>query len=530
MSPRYCGDDCVNKSVTVTVDNPDSLRSRKRGQLYRHLSDIRSWIVLHRTLNTMTFYNTRRAFCLTSAFVLLLVSPLSTFTRQDEIPKGSIIERVVCITDPTQSYALYLPSDYSPQKKWPVIYAFDPDARGNVPVKLYQEAAEKYGYIVAGSYNSQNGMQTAALQNAISKLIGDTRSRFSIDEKRVYATGFSGGARVATRVASSCSGCIAGVIACGAGFPSDITPTSATSFVLYGTVGIDDFNFPELKRLDDKLDAINVPHRIATFSGGHEWASSSLLVQALEWIEIQAMRAGRKAHDDLFIDAEWKKRIELAHAQENEKKLFDAFETYRSMIADFKGLKEIAECESKMRALRETKEVKQALKDEQEQLTEQLDIAKRIIDLGATMLEVPSKRSSTLKDMRVIIENLRLKAKLNDDSRERRIARRAIRQVLAQTYEAAMFAYLPNQQYDVALANLEVAALIVPDSWRIPFEMARAFSMIGEKKKAILSLQNAIEKGLTDPTVIEDQKDFANIRNEGAFRLTVERLRKGIKD
>jgi hypothetical protein len=69
---------------------------------------------------------------------------------------GQVIERVLCAGSPGQSYALYLPSNYTPSRRWPILYAFDPGARGRIPVALYKDAAEKYGYIVAGSNNSQN--------------------------------------------------------------------------------------------------------------------------------------------------------------------------------------------------------------------------------------------------------------------------------------------------------------------------------------------------------------------------------------
>ncbi len=101
-----------------------------------------------------------------------------------------------CAAKPDQSYALYLPSHYVPNKKWPIVYAFDPDARGEIPVKLMQDAAEHFGYIVVGSNNSRNGswkMETEAAQ----AMWNDTHARFAIDDRRIYFAGFSGGARVA---------------------------------------------------------------------------------------------------------------------------------------------------------------------------------------------------------------------------------------------------------------------------------------------------------------------------------------------
>src|ERR1041384_4956379 len=74
-----------------------------------------------------------------------------------EIPKGRIVEGVSCIEDASQTYALYLPSNYSPDRKWPVLYALDPGARGKAPLEHYKDAAEKWGWILIGSNNSRNG-------------------------------------------------------------------------------------------------------------------------------------------------------------------------------------------------------------------------------------------------------------------------------------------------------------------------------------------------------------------------------------
>src|SRR4051794_8103192 len=72
-------------------------------------------------------------------------------------PSGQIIPDVKCASDASQSYALYLPSNYTPDRTWPIIFGFDPGGRGQNAVDRYQAAAEKYGYIIAGSNNSRNG-------------------------------------------------------------------------------------------------------------------------------------------------------------------------------------------------------------------------------------------------------------------------------------------------------------------------------------------------------------------------------------
>jgi predicted esterase len=219
---------------------------------------------------------------------------------------GRILSPVSCTKEPAQTYALYVPSNYSRERKWPVIFCFDPGGRGRTPVERLQAAAEKYGYIVAGSLTSRNG-PWAANAAAIQAMVRDVESHLLIDVRRIYAAGLSGGARVATQVALG--GLAKGVIACSAGFPaSEEGIPGKVPFVFFGTAGTDDFNHGELWRLDGELESRKATHRIVFFNGGHEWASVALLTEAVEWLELQAMRAGTRAKDDAFVASQWQVR------------------------------------------------------------------------------------------------------------------------------------------------------------------------------------------------------------------------------
>src|SRR5262249_38519307 len=59
--------------------------------------------------------------------------PAHTFDAQ--AARGKITQ-VVALEDPAQSYALYLPSQYPTNRRWPVIYAFDPVGRGKTAVEV----------------------------------------------------------------------------------------------------------------------------------------------------------------------------------------------------------------------------------------------------------------------------------------------------------------------------------------------------------------------------------------------------------
>ena len=63
------------------------------------------------------------------------------------LPSGQIIPEVSMNIDSSLSFSLYIPSSYSISSKWPVLLLFDASAHGTLPLTLYKESAEHFGYI-----------------------------------------------------------------------------------------------------------------------------------------------------------------------------------------------------------------------------------------------------------------------------------------------------------------------------------------------------------------------------------------------
>jgi len=198
----------------------------------------------------------------------------------EPLPKGQVIERVVCAGEEQQSYALYLPPQYEPERTWPILYCLDPGAHGRIPVERFAEAAGRAGWIVVGSNNSRNGPIEIA-REAIRWMLDDTHQRFSIDDSRIYTAGFSGGARIALAWAAGSR--VSGVIACGAGFSGGTIPKEVP-FRIYATAGVDDFNFDEVYGMSRELHRRGVLQRFSEFAGGHDWLPESLTASALEFL------------------------------------------------------------------------------------------------------------------------------------------------------------------------------------------------------------------------------------------------------
>jgi dienelactone hydrolase len=435
---------------------------------------------------------------------------------QSGLPKGEIVERVAVGADASQSYALYLPKSYTPERKWPILYAFEPMGRGKLPVGIFQEAAEKYGYIVVGSDNSRNGLDGADLSKILSALWGDTHQRFSIDERRVYTTGFSGGARVAVSLAASCR-CVAGVIGNGAGFPSQLKPAADLPFIYFNAIGIDDYNFSEINALQKSLAEVKLTHRIEKFDGAHQWLTEAVAEEALAWMQLHAIKRGILAEDEKFLEEYFQSRVARAAESLAKKQPLESFSAYTAVAADFSGIKDIAQISREIESQRRSDELRKAMREEGRQIAMQAKHAAFILSLGAKLMSAEEK-ITVLPELRNYLAYLQKDAGEKVDGSERRIARRALGQVFAQAYEAGLFTFERAKKYDLALINYELANEINPQSPRVPYDRARVYALSGQMKKALEFLEKAAGLGFKNWPEMEAEKAFEKLRQEERFR------------
>jgi pimeloyl-ACP methyl ester carboxylesterase len=338
------------------------------------------------------------------------------------LPTGSVIDEVKCEADPSHSYALYLPRAFTTDRTWPVIIAFDPGGRGRTPVERYQDAAEQYGFIVAGSNNSRNGVPN--LEKIITTLTTDVLTRLPIDPKRIYTAGMSGGSRVALLLALGAKD-IAGAIASSAGYP-DSKPRKTVPFPIFATAGTEDFNHIEMRLLDR---ALTTPHRVVIFNGGHAWLSSDLAVEAVEWMELQAIKTGRKPRDEAQIDRIFAKRLAGVDRAASEK---ERYVELQSVVADFTGLRDVTPQATTAAALGRDKAVRDALKRDVEEDDRELRILEEVRVLESR-LGADDTHARALLDLRQRWKELAEKAGKREDSQERRFARRVLANLSAGT-------------------------------------------------------------------------------------------------
>lgn len=415
-------------------------------------------------------------------------TPATTSPNGEILQTGIILPDVHSTAQPEQSYALYLPSNYSADHSWPIVYAFDPGARGINPVELMKSAAEKYGYIVVGSNNSRNGPWKPEAE-AVKAVWDDTHARFGIDDRRITFAGFSGGARVAARAALNCK-CAQGLYLNGAGYPPETSPSRNERFDIFVTAGLDDFNYGELVNLDAQMDSLKFTHFLRRFDGPHSWAPSEVASEALAWFELQAMKENRRPRDAAFIAAEMAEARDRAQELEQSSAALFALQNYRQVATEFDGLADVSELKSKADAMARAPAVKTEAAEEKESIALQSSLQSEIVRSVESLRNPGTDPVEQRRDVERQIKDLMQRAANERHPVLRRGVQRAQASVAAYFSETGE-SLRADRDFSRARTYFELGIVMRPDSSRLHISLARCLISLRDTDGASRELKLA---------------------------------------
>jgi dienelactone hydrolase len=432
--------------------------------------------------------------------LLSLVAAVCHACFAQQFAPGQVIPSVATQADPTQTYALYLPSAYDAKHLWPAVFMFDPSAQGKRAVEAARAAAEQHGVILVASNVSKNGSMRVSMDSG-QAMWNDATARFHIDAKRIYSAGFSGGARAATLFAKLCGHCISTVIASGAGYPVGAGPAKDDHFGIFLSAGDLDFNYKEQILLRDELDKIGVAHRSYFFHGPHQWTDTRGWNQAFDWIALREMMSGVLPKDDAKIKALLASFNAYAENLKAENDLVNALRIYDDNVRDFSGLTDVAAAIAARDAIRSDPTLAQQQKQEKSVFTDEIaleDDARRSFAAMQTNAS-GEQHDEALRDLRSRMASLRKKIDSIHD-RDPIVERRALTDLLVGSSEVAEQA-MKKGQYDLALELYTAMIDFAKSAPGAHLGKACALAKMGKNKDALTEAKLAIDAGLPRDSV-----------------------------
>lgn len=430
-----------------------------------------------------------------------------------EPERGKLVENLASRVDPTQTYSLYLPTTYDAMKQQPLLFVFDPRGRGTFAAEIFKDAAEQYGWIVISSNQTRSDDDGKANARAIRALLPEG-NRYASNPRRIYAAGFSGTAILSCAIGINTKA-LAGVIGVGGRLMEHIPPAKF-SFAHYGFAGDSDFNNREMRVIDEMLEREGKPHRFQQFAGGHQWFPPELAREAIEWMELMAMKEQLRARDASLIAKLYAADIAATSALQG----VNALRRYREIARTYDGLHAVDDARAAATRLegdpavqRERKEI--AKWDEFEERT----IRDTFSQIGTIFVRL--REEDALPTASVLARELRvadLQRRAKRDGAEGGTARRLLEALYTQTSFYLVEQLMAKREYELAAAVLGVATQIHDDRWPAWYNLGAAYARAGNRRRALESLEKAASLGVWDRSQLATDEDLASLRGEARFQ------------
>lgn len=406
--------------------------------------------------------------------------------------KFSTTQHMVCTYDISQSYQVYLPTAFVKNKKWPIVYMFDPHANGQLAIDHARDAAERYNFILIASNNSKNNAPN--IDHIISILFADVASRYPVNEKLVYAVGFSGGGRVASSIALS-TGKIRGIITCSAGL-TDLNPVSVPhKFEVYAIAGKEDFNYEEGMSISTQLSGTGWLYTIDTFDGGHNWPANKYFDDAFLWFNLNAMRDKTIAPDSKLIDVKYNNCLSKFKHLLNDKKYIQAEAEGRKGLAFFDQLHNVRRIDKEVQNI----ESLDGYHVEKQRESEIKNIEQQLRDgylqrFGSGDLNWWHHEIETL--------NNKLKTEQEDMMRQMYCRVKGFLGIVCYSYTSKAIA---SKDLNLATKCINIYGMVEPENTDCYFFKALLYDFKNQSDSAVLMINRAKEFGFTDTLKIREQ-------------------------
>jgi len=432
------------------------------------------------------------------------------------VSKGNLVEGMKCLTDPTQTYTLYLPTSYTTEKKWPVLLVFDPRGRSVPAAEVFRGAAEKWGWVILSSNDTRSDGSMEPNLKALNALWPEVHNRYAADENRLYAAGLSGGGHVAYLLGKQ-TGELAGIIATGSRLLAD--HLQDTSFAVFASAGSRDFNYLEMRAVDELVAEEGSPHRFHVFDGLHEWMPPESGSDAVAWMELIAMQRSLRPRDDAVISELMTRDMAVARTLEEGGDVLGAMRQLEMVGRTYDGLAEIDDVAQSVQRLAGSREVKKARKEEKKWLAIERRTRQRFTDTYTRLRREDEPMTSD--ELRDALGVGRLQTNATRPGLEGEISRRLLSTLFSEASYYAAYQLMQAERWEAAAALLTIATEVYDgwgELWPSWYNLACVNARARRRGEALRALDRAVAGGFTNVEHLRTDPDLESLRDMDEFQ------------
>ncbi|MCH4821647.1 hypothetical protein ML462_00540 [Gramella lutea] len=258
--------------------------------------------------------------------VIALFLWINLNAQEYRIFKGGVTDSLPIPGSQGDTYCIYVPKDYTPEKNWPLIFVFDPKGRGATTANLFKLAAENQKYMVASSNIKLKEEPLDSIVNTATSMINAVLQAFPVDEKLVYTAGMGEGAQIGSALPLLYKD-LAGVLAVGNSFVNPQYLNKNNPYMFIGIAGNKDYMVYEMENYLRFFDDLDFPTDVYYFDGKEdEWPEAKVISNAITGFTLQAIKEGNRQKDKQFIKSLFESELEYAETLRRTRNYYEAYE------------------------------------------------------------------------------------------------------------------------------------------------------------------------------------------------------------
>lgn len=445
---------------------------------------------------------------------LLNLYVLVGWSQTNRFEKGKIINSIA-VQNSSETYALYVPNSFDETQLSAVVFIFDPSGNGANGMQSFIASAEKFNYILVASNNTKNGVAYETNFEITNRLFATVFSTFKIDEKQIYAAGFSGGSRLATAIAALTEK-IQGVIACGAGLAinKSFTP-SKELFSFVGLVGDEDMNYQEMFNTKALLDKFEVANELFVYNDTHKWPPSKQMERAFGWLELQAYQKKIRNVDLQFVQSYFESQYTIADSLAIHNK-FRAVREYESIVANFTPYFDLKATQQKATAIKISPKYKDQVAERAVNTKEENTLYEKFSKVYSNDI-LAAKSDDDFKWWRKELKRLNVAIENHATTERGKMLKRLKYSVFAGAYESSI-GYVYAKKYKHALYCDQLLVHFNPTQAYWYYRVAQSYARNDDFKHTIRNLKKAKELGLQRFQAIQQLPLFSKFKQKKKFQ------------
>ncbi|WP_190809407.1 alpha/beta hydrolase [Flagellimonas sp. S3867] len=221
-------------------------------------------------------------------------------SQQIVLKKGAILQALPVNDSVSDTFSLYLPTNFTTEKQWPLLLVFDMDGKEKQTLSMFLNAAEEEGYVLAAPKLADS---LSLSDNML--ITGRTFHRvldiLPIGKSRVYAAGAGSGGRFANLVPLFVKE-VKGALSVGASIANVELLSPKRPFHFIGISNKNNYNYTSMRAMKRVLDRFRFPNQLLLYRQSKDWPEAGYLSKALQYFTLAAMRKRVIPTDSAFVN------------------------------------------------------------------------------------------------------------------------------------------------------------------------------------------------------------------------------------